>query len=169
MTDRTVLIAWLRDAYAMEQQAIDLLEAQSRRLRHYPELEAKVNRHLIESRDQADRVQACLRRLGTDVSLLKAGIARLTANMQTIMTAATADEVVKNAVADYAFEHLEIGTYRCLIAAARDYGDAEIARVCEEILHQEEAMAAWLGEHLAVIAGEYLRRQDDFDFTNAKG
>ena len=39
---RDNLTAWLRDAYAMENQAIEILEKQANRLEHYPELRAKV-------------------------------------------------------------------------------------------------------------------------------
>jgi ferritin-like metal-binding protein YciE len=40
---RENLTAWLRDAYAMENQAIEILEKQASRLEHYPELRAKVS------------------------------------------------------------------------------------------------------------------------------
>ena len=43
---RDNLTAWLRDAYAMENQAIEILEKQANRLEHYPELRAKVRSHL---------------------------------------------------------------------------------------------------------------------------
>ena len=36
-TPRDNLISWLRDAYAMEGQAIELLETQIQRLENYPE------------------------------------------------------------------------------------------------------------------------------------
>ena len=41
---RDNLTAWLRDAYAMENQAIEILEKQANRLEHYPELRAKCAR-----------------------------------------------------------------------------------------------------------------------------
>jgi ferritin-like metal-binding protein YciE len=66
---------------------------------------------------------------------------------------------VKGAIASYTFEHLEIAAYRSLIGAAEELGDAETARVCSEILRQEEAMAGWLEQHLPELTRQYLRRQ----------
>ena len=50
---RENLTTWLRDAYAMENQAIEILKKQVSRLEHYPELRAKVSSHLDESHRQA--------------------------------------------------------------------------------------------------------------------
>ena len=48
------LMAWLRDAHAMETQAVQMLEGQAQRLESYPELRAKVQDHLQETRRQAE-------------------------------------------------------------------------------------------------------------------
>ena len=37
--------------------------------------------------------------------------------------AGSEDEVVKEAVADYAFEHFEIASYKALVAAAHELGE----------------------------------------------
>jgi Domain of unknown function (DUF892) len=49
---RDNLIAWLSDAYAMEGQAIQLLERQIGRLEHYPEMRRKLEEHLGQTRGQ---------------------------------------------------------------------------------------------------------------------
>lgn len=156
------MIAWLRDAYALEQQAIQILSMQLRRLRGYPALGARLREHLDETRGQARMVRDCLQRYGAGTSLVKTGLGVAMGNVMTIGTALTEDEVVKNAVADYAFESLEIATYTCLIAAAEEAGDAETRRACETILEQEQRMARWLEQHLAGIAQGYLRHTGDF-------
>lgn len=58
------------------------------------------------------------------------------------------DEVVEGALASYTFEHMEIASYRILIATSQEAGDVETQRVCEEILREEEAMASWLETNL---------------------
>lgn len=68
------------------------------------------------------------------------------------------DEIVKGAMAGYVFEHFEIASYTALIAAAKTAGDPETARVCEQILVQEEAMADWLATHLPELTEEFLVR-----------
>lgn len=73
---------------------------------------------------------------------------RLTGAMNSVVSGPFDDEVVKNSLSDYAAENLEIASYRAIIALARELGDRETALLCEQILWEEEEMAAWLEEHL---------------------
>ena len=168
MADTSTLVTWLRDAHALEMQAIDLLTAQVMRLQHYPELRDRMRRHIDESRQQADLVRSCLARHGAGVSVMRTGLAHLMAGAQAAMTSMTVDEVVRDTVATYAFEHLEIGTYRSLIAAAQACGDDETRRVCQDILRQEEEMAAWIGERLEDVAKAHVERRRSFQLDTAK-
>jgi ferritin-like metal-binding protein YciE len=59
----------------------------------------------------------------------------------------------------YTFEHLEIACYRSVIGAAEELGDTETARVCTEILREEEAMAGWLEQRLPELSREFVRRE----------
>jgi ferritin-like metal-binding protein YciE len=59
---RDNLIAWLRDAYAMEGQAIELLERQIERREHYPEIRNKLQEHLGQpeaSRQPSSKPSIC--------------------------------------------------------------------------------------------------------------
>ena len=49
MATRDSLAAWLRDAHAMEGQAIKLLETQIERLESYPEALPRLRQHLDET------------------------------------------------------------------------------------------------------------------------
>jgi ferritin-like metal-binding protein YciE len=158
---------WLRNAHAMEEQAEQMLSAQASRIESYPELKAGVERHLQETKSQRERLERCLERRGTSSSSMKDVAGKLTAIMQGIGGSMTSDEVAKGAMASYAFEHFEISAYRMLVAAAELAGDAETARVCEEICKEEEAMAAKLKELLPRIATTYLERSAR-DMSEAK-
>ncbi len=68
------------------------------------------------------------------------------------------DEVVKGVLATYTFEHMEIASYRILIAAAEKVGDAETKTVLEEIVREEEEMAKWLESHFNPVTLQYLDR-----------
>jgi ferritin-like metal-binding protein YciE len=149
---------WLRDAHAMEEQAEQMLSAQASRIENYPELLAGVQRHLQETKSQRERLERCLERRGASTSSLKDMAGKVTAMMQGIGGSMTSDEVAKGAMASYAFEHFEISAYRMLVAAAELAGDAETARVCDEICREEEAMAAQLKELLPRVAKTYLER-----------
>jgi hypothetical protein len=56
--------------------------------------------------------------------------------------------LVKHSIVDFAAEHYEIATYTMLITAARACRDEETARVCQEILRDEQEMARWLAQRL---------------------
>jgi ferritin-like metal-binding protein YciE len=156
---KETLAAWLRDAHAMEHQAIEILEKQTGRLEHYPELRAKVREHLEQSHRQAERVEQCLELLGTDTSSIKTGLGKMTGTVQQLSGLFASDEVMKASIADYAFEHYEIACYRVLSAAASEAGAPEVARICEQNLREEEAMADWLAQRLPEVTRQYLQRE----------
>lgn len=158
-TTRETLLAWLRDAHAMEKQAIEMLENQASRIENYPEMKQKVQSHLETSRRQAERVEECIRRLDGDTSTIKEGMAKFMGNVSALTNAAASDEVVKNGIASYAFEHFEIASYRALIGTAEALGETHIQQVCEEILREEEAMADWLETNLPEVTQRYLQRE----------
>ena len=169
MTDpRENLVDWLRDAYAMENQAVEMLERQEERIQNYPEVLAKVREHIQVSKRQADRLKQCLQRLGTDTSAIKTGIAMLLGNAQSLSGAFAADEIVKASVFNYSFEHFEIANYRALIAAAEACSEPEVARLCTETLNEELEMASWLEQRLPQLTKAYLQRQQQGAHAEAK-
>lgn len=161
------LLAWLRDAHAMEQQAEQMLKAQASRLEHYPALKARIEKHFEETQGQRELLEGCLERLGEKTSTLKDIAGKLTAFGQAIGGSMMSDEVIKGAMSGYVFENLEIASYTVLIAAAKAAGDHETQRVCETILPQEVAMADWIKDHLPQLTEAFLTRSEAPD-TEAK-
>jgi ferritin-like metal-binding protein YciE len=146
----------LRNAHALEKQAEDILENQYKRLDLYPELKTRVGQHLEETRSQIKRVEGCLEELGTSTSTFKDVGMQVMGNMQTMMHAAASDEVLKNSFASFAFENFEIASYKALITMAEEAHKPRIAEVCRGILREEEAMAAWLDQHLTDTVRSYI-------------
>jgi ferritin-like metal-binding protein YciE len=142
------LLAWLNDAYAMEMAQIPILENHASDARRHPEVRERDLQHLKETKQHAKDVRKCIEYLGEKPSVTKKMIGRVTGAMQSVATEPFQDEIMKNFLMDYAAEHFEIACYRSLIAAAEEAGHPKIARVCEEILDEEEAMAEWLHDHL---------------------
>lgn len=160
MTDMNeTLNQWLRDAHAMEEQAEQMLKAQAGRIENYPQLKARIEQHITETQSQRERLEACLSARGADTSTVKDVTGTFTAMMQGLGGAFAGDEVVKGSMASYAFEHTEIAAYTILASAARTAGDAGTAYVCDDIRQEEEAMAAWLADHLGDIGSTYLTRE----------
>jgi len=158
-TPRERLLEWLRDAHAMEEQAEQMLSSTAKRLDDYPDLQAKLEEHLQATRGQARRIKGCIQRLGSSTSMVKDVAGRMIAIGQGLSGMFVSDVEVKAALAVYTFEHMEVGSYRILIEAAELAGDAHTKAVCEEILREEEAMAAWLAGQLASVTRQHVMRE----------
>jgi ferritin-like metal-binding protein YciE len=152
-------VAWLRDAHAMEQQAISMLETEIERFEDYPALRERLREHLEVTRRQLERLEGGVTRHHGERSTLKDVAGRLIGKMQAISGLFVADEPVKGIIALYTFEHYESACYRVLAEAAERAGDPEVVKVCRESLAEEEAMAAWLGDHLAEVTRDFLARR----------
>lgn len=157
------LVDWLRDAHAMEKQAEKMLKSQASRLEHYPQLQQRIEEHIEETVNQAEKLEHCITLLGTDTSAIKDMGAELTAFGQAVGGMMAEDEVVKGGIASYAFEHFEIASYKALIKAADMASQPEVSQICKEILQEEIAMADWLSSHLDDTTQQFLERDRDDD------
>ena len=152
------LIAWLNDAYAMEQGLIPVLQnhatdAQAR----LPEAAARMQQHIAETQTHAARVEQCLRALGTTPSTVKSTLSQLMGTAQGLTTGLFSDEPIKNVLADYSAEQLEVACYRALVTAARQLGHEEVAQLCEMNLQEDEAMALWLRDQIPTVVTTTMR------------
>jgi len=154
---RETLIVGLRNAYALEGQALSTMENVHARLEHYPELKTVVGRHIEETRGQQEMVERCLGGFGEQPSALKETAMKLMGNVQAMAHAAADDEVLKNLFALYAFEHFEIASYTSLIAMAEHCGEANVAQDCRQILQQEEDAASKLEALIKPVTRTYLQ------------
>lgn len=154
------LLQWLRDAHAMEKQAETMLRRTANRIEHYPSLKSKLTEHRDVTARQATRIAECIQRLNGGTSTIKDIGGSIIGLAQGISGLFAGDEVVKAALAGYTFEQMEIASYRILVATAETAGEPEIARVCREILQEEEAMASWLQDNLPSLTEQFLSCQE---------
>jgi ferritin-like metal-binding protein YciE len=159
MAHQETLIAWLNDAYAMENNLIQTLENHAKDAKDHPQMRAKIEEHLQATRRHADMVKGCVERLGSSTSAIKTGISHLVSAVQGIGTGAASDELVKNTLSDYAAEYFEIACYTSLITAAQSLGETEVARICQQILRDEQDMARWLEQQIPTVTQEFLNIQ----------
>jgi len=157
---REHLVEWLRDAHAAEEQSEKMLTKFAGRIENYPELKNQITRHVEETRGQARRLKTCLEKYGDSTSALKDTFGKMMAFAQGMSGVFVDDEIIKGSMAAYTFEHMEIASYRILIAAAEAVGDMETRKICEQILEEEIAMAAWLEENLPEITQRYMARSE---------
>ena len=159
MAHTEMVIAWLNDAYGMEQSITHVLENHAKDAKDHPQLQSGIQQHLEATRRHADLVKAEIERLGGKTSTLKTAMSNVMGMGQSVSTGMAKDELVKNALADYATEHMEIASYRALQAAATELGDQNLARTCETIIADELAMSQFLEQNLPAIVSMTLQQQ----------
>ena len=148
MTSREKVIDWLNDAHAMELALVEVLERHVKDAEGDVEVQSRIDRHVEETRRQAETVQGCIESLGGEVSGGKDMFGKMFGAMQGMANRPMADTMVKNALADYAAEHFEIACYRALIDACEQIGAEDVAVRLTDILREEEAMARFLEQKL---------------------
>lgn len=153
------LMEWLRDVHAAEEQAETMLTGMANRIDNYPQLKSRIDQHVKETQRHAELVRGCIERRGENTSTLKDAGGKLLGLGQAMSGLFVGDEVMKGSIASYAFEAMEIASYRILVSTAKEVGDEETARVCEQILHEEEAMSEWLEQNLPALTQQYLKRE----------
>lgn len=157
---RTQLVAWLDDAYAMESGLIPILQTHAGVFEStLPEAAARLREHISETRKHADRLEQCLRTLGSSPSTAKSTVSAMMGTVEGLSTSIFRDELVKNTLADYGAEQFEVACYVALVTAAMKLGYPDIAHLCEENLKEDEAMALWLKQQLPAAVNVMLARQ----------
>jgi ferritin-like metal-binding protein YciE len=152
------LMHWLRDAHAMEKQAIESVEKQIDRLRNYPELRNWAQEHVEVARRHRELIRQCIERRGGSTSTIKDVAMSVLGRIQELTGTLMADEVLKNVIGDYSFKHYQIACYKSLIAAAEEANDPETKRVCEGILATDQQLAERLLAYIPQVTREYMRR-----------
>lgn len=151
-----IMVAWLRDAYAMKKALVPVLENHAKDAAGHPEVRSRIAQHAMETQHHAQLVEQCLRQLGEEPSTLKNTMAKVTGTIQSVASGAFKDDEVKNALADFATENFEIACSKALIEAARALQRDDITRTCEQIVQEDEAMARFLEHNLSTIVRDTL-------------
>jgi ferritin-like metal-binding protein YciE len=156
---RDIYVTGLVNAHALEAQAIQLINRQVERIENYPEMRERLRLHGRESQQQQQRLAQILDGLGTSPSTLKDIGTSIMGNMAAIGHALAQDEVVKNTLANFAFEHFEIASYRSLLIMAEAAGDTAAPRLLQQSLEEEIAMARWIEDNLEATTRRYMKRE----------
>jgi ferritin-like metal-binding protein YciE len=155
-TARDLFVVGLRNAHAMEVQARELMERQSERLMGYPEVQAKVRQHLEETNGQLQRLEQCLGTCGESSSTIKDMAQSAMANTMAMAHAMAGDEILKNTVANNAFENFEIAAYKSLLTMCGAAGADGARPLLEQNLEEEERMAAWIAANVETVTQQYM-------------
>jgi ferritin-like metal-binding protein YciE len=154
---RSVFITGLKNAHALEKQALGIMGPQIKRLEQYPEMADMLRQHSAETEEQIKRLDAILMEQGENASGFKDTVLSTVGGMAAIGHAAAGDEVLKNTYANHAFENFEIASYRSLIVMAETGGYTSAIPMLQQTLQEEEAMAARVAESIPTITRRFLQ------------
>jgi ferritin-like metal-binding protein YciE len=154
---RSVFVVGLRDAHAVEHQALALMDRQIDHLANYPEVEQRLREHRAETEQQIKRLDEILDQLGESSSAIKDAALGFTGNMAALAHTLAPDEILKNSFANFAFENFEIASYKGLITVAEQGDFSRALPLLNQTLQEEMAMAQFCDQSLPAIVQKYLR------------
>ena len=157
------LIAWLKDAHAMEKELVKVLHTHADQAEDYPSVMEMALAHAEQTQQHADWVGEILSDMGEDPSLIKGTFGELKGVLSGMSTELAEDRVIKNGLLDYAAENFEIASYKTLIKMAEKMGHDNEAVKLREILSQEEQMADWIENNLPSVLEQFLQKVDHDD------
>jgi ferritin-like metal-binding protein YciE len=134
------IVKYLRDAHALEGQALQLLEA-GPKLAGFEALAEVFREHLEETREHQRLVDERLSALGSRPARFQAGALRAGALNLGAFFGAQPDTPAKLAGFAYAFEALEAAGYELLARTAQRAGDEVTAALAQRILADEQRAA----------------------------
>jgi ferritin-like metal-binding protein YciE len=134
------LVKYLRDAHALEAQAIQLLES-GPQIAGLDALADVFREHLEQTREHQRLIEERLAAHDSGPSRFQAGAMRVQAVNLGGFFKAQPDAPAKLAGFAYAFEALETGAYELLMRTAQRAGDTETVAVAERILGEEKQAA----------------------------
>lgn len=156
---------WLRDARAMERQAVTLLAASIKCLAHYPQLHTRLSQHLNDTQRLLSQIDTIIEHNHFSHSILKDAMSQMMAFGQAIIGMLSTEDIVRNVISHYAFVQYEIASYTVLMTAAEQAGDTAALATLRTMLKEEQAMADWLLLHLPSLTGQVMQHSPTPDHS----
>lgn len=161
MAEKTLaeqVIDYLTDVHSTEENAVSQLRTGAETAGHAGLAEV-LREHLAETEEHERLVRDRLEALGESPSKLK-DLAQKGGAMATgALAKAAPDTTGKLAIQAYAFEHLEIASYRMLRVVAERAGDQETVALAERILAEEQAAASRVDDLLEEVSAYDVDQQ----------
>ncbi|MBW9061583.1 ferritin-like domain-containing protein [Agrobacterium pusense] len=153
---REIFVTGLRNAHAMENQALSIMKPQISRIENYPEVKARLELHYRETEGQIARLEEILNGLSESASTIKDTALSMTGSLASLGHTVAGDEIIKNSLANFAFENYEIAAYKSLLTLS-DHGGYQAAySALRSNLEEEENMARWLEDNLEKVTLEFV-------------
>lgn len=150
-----LFLTGVRNAHALEKQALSIMTPQVERIENYPEVADRLRAHIEETHGQIQRLDEILEQFDTSGSALKELGLSMTGSMAALAHSVAGDEIIKNSFANYAFEHFEIASYKSLLTLSELAGVGSADAALRQSLAEEQAMAQWIDDHLPDVTRRY--------------
>jgi ferritin-like metal-binding protein YciE len=157
---RSIFITGLRNAHAMENQALSIMKPQADGIENYPSVAQKLREHIQETHGQIARLERILESLDEDASTLKDTTLSVVGTVTALGHTMASDEILKNSFANFAFENYEIAAYSSLLALAEAGGFSDAKTLLLENLREEQAMADWLKQNFRSVTLQFANLRE---------
>lgn len=154
-----IYMVGLRNAHAVEKEAIQVMQRQVDRIKNYPDVSKRLRDHIKETEQQVQRLDEILERHEETPSMLKDLVTQVMGNSAAVAHSVAGDEILKNAFANQALEAYEIAAYKSLITMAMRQDDRKAVQLLKRSLAEEERMAKWVDANVAKLTLAYLDRE----------
>jgi ferritin-like metal-binding protein YciE len=156
---QAIYVVGLRNAHAVEKEALEVMQRQVDRIRNYPDVAQRLRSHIKETEQQVKRLDEILERHQESSSMLKDLVTQVIGNSAAVVHSVAGDEILKNAFANQALEAYEIAAYKSLITMALRQDDRKAIPLLKRTLAEEERMAKWVDANVAKLTVAYLDRE----------
>jgi ferritin-like metal-binding protein YciE len=153
---RDLFVTGLRNAHALEMQALQIMNRQVERLENYPEVEQALRKHIQETEGQRQRIDEILNQLAESPSTIKEAAMGFMGNMAAIAHAPADDEIIKNMLANHGFENYEIAAYKSLLIMAEASSFTNVTGL-QQSLREEQAMAQSVADMIEPVTRKYIQ------------
>ena len=157
---REIFVTGLKNAHAMESQALSIMKPQVSRIENYPEVARRLEEHIRETEGQITRIEELLERLDESHSSLKDMALSFTGAMAAMGHTVAGDEILKNSFANFAFENFEIAAYKSLMTIAELGGFPSATSALQANLQEEQNMAKWLDDNLRTVTVRFANLRE---------
>ena len=134
------LIKHLRDAVAMEQNVVRMLDSMLKTIEQ-PAIRRSLEQHRATSQTHAERLQERLKAHGSSPSRVKQAGGIVGARAKGVIDLTRGEKAGRNARDAFATEHMEVASYQLLERIAARADDEETAEVARKNRAEDEAMA----------------------------
>ena len=155
-----IYVVGLKNAHAVEKEALQVMQRQVDRIKHYPDVIKRLRDHIKETEEQVERLEKILERHEESNSAFKDMVTQFMGNAAAVAHSVAGDEILKNAFANSALEAYEIAAYKSLIVMAMRHDDQKSLPLLRRSLTEEERMAKWVDANVGKLTLAYLEREE---------